>query len=152
MAAEIGACDFFGPKPLVAMGAAAIASGGVAAIMVSEISFVGGVIFGGVFQAVTLIVAGGVGWCCRSCHIDLAQDDFLSRVIRTVVFALAVIAGIAAAVEITTLAGYVVTYDSGLGLAAATFAVGIVFHTILGCYFLANMGYYVERAERMRGR
>ncbi len=138
------ACDVIGPKPLLALGGAVIASGGIAAITVSEVAFVGGVIFGGAFQAVTLISIVSVEWCFRSCHLDLMGDDFLTRTFIITYRVLSLIAGIAVAAEITTWAGYAVTLYTGLGLAAATFVLECIFFRLFEIYWFCCTNPYIN--------
>jgi hypothetical protein len=155
MAARIGLYDFYGPKPLIAGACALVASGGVAAVAISDVAFAGGIVFGGVFHVVAILSMGALALSARLCGINIesgAEANFLADVYKITSLALGVILGSTAAVAITTWAGYAITFNMGLGLGVATLVIDGIFGLVLFCYFMANMDYYTQRAHNLNLR
>ncbi len=116
----------------VATGALA---GGIAAVTTSELPFVGGLVFGGVFFVVQPLV-------------DLALKNLMgeSQIAETARGIIVLLASAVAAMAVTTTAGFTVTLNTGVVLAIAMMVSYCVlgslyiggFCACFGCYFLAT--------------
>ncbi len=116
-----------GIVPYVITGSLTAIGGGLAAMAVTELSFVGGMVFGGVFYAVTLIVGACLGY-----YLDLCarNDSCLMRIATLVLWPFAVLSLLApnaSAAAVTTYVGFPVTFTASFGLALTTLAISLIF-------------------------